>query len=171
MAQQLQQMQDMFLNKFKKLKNKNKVLFHKALKKKNKSATENDEEISPEKETVNQRDQKVNAENSSETPILDSQIPKKSSDNMEKEPKSSQGQQFKEKVVSINENSIAAQINSAKDQTPSTNSSKKETSSNTMQFYIPQTVSTDDPNFVVLTKAAHAKLLQSKDHEIDKLQL
>jgi hypothetical protein len=46
-------MQDMFLNKFKKLKNKNKVLFHKALKKKNKSATENDEEISPEKETVN----------------------------------------------------------------------------------------------------------------------
>ena len=48
-------MQDMFLNKFKKLKSKNKVLFNKALKKKDKSAAENDE-----------RDQ---IENSAEMPI------------------------------------------------------------------------------------------------------
>ena len=33
LAQQMQEMQDMFLSKFKKLKQKNKVLFNKAMKK------------------------------------------------------------------------------------------------------------------------------------------
>ena len=59
-------MQDMFLNKFKKLKSKNKVLFNKALKKKDKSAAENDEEDFPVKKTEDGRDQ---IENSAETPI------------------------------------------------------------------------------------------------------
>jgi hypothetical protein len=48
-------MQDMFLNKFKKLKNKNKVLFNKALKSKGKFDTEVDE-LTSDKETVDSKD-------------------------------------------------------------------------------------------------------------------